>query len=336
PQIGFNYLGRYSAADMPEELRGLGWTQVLDVDDADAVWDASMPAMSTLEINSYVTDTAQGPRLNATFAFARGVLAEDEVQELAHLWQTALTALAEYVAAPDVGGLTPSDLPLVAVDQERILEWERAYPGLADVWPLTPLQSGLLFHSRFSDAPFDVYQVQLVFHLSGRVEPERMRAAGQALLDRHANLRSAFVPHSGGWAQLVTDEAELPWHEADLRAVPEGERAEAFERLLAEDQQTRFDPASPPMMRLTLVRLEEERSELVFTAHHVLFDGWSIPLLLQDLLRLYGCGGDPGGLPAERGYREFLAWLAGQDPDAAARAWAEELDGVDEPTLLAP
>ncbi|MEU5647657.1 condensation domain-containing protein, partial [Streptomyces milbemycinicus] len=336
PQIGFNYLGRFSGADMPEELRGLGWTQVLDVDDADAVWDASMPAMSVLEVNSYVTDTAWGPRLDATLAFPTGVLAKDEVRELARLWRAALTALAEHVARPGAGGLTPSDIALVSADQRQILEWERAYPGLVDVWPLTPLQSGLLFHSRFVDAPFDVYQVQLVFHLSGWVDAERMCAAGQALLDRHPNLRSAFVADAGGWVQLVVDEVELPWREVDLRRLSEGERAEAFEGLLTEDQRARFDPASPPLVRLMLVRLGEERFELVFTAHHVLFDGWSIPLLLQDVLRLYGLGGDPGGLPRVRGYRDFLAWLAGQDQEAAARAWAAELDGVDEPTLLAP
>ncbi|MEE1742907.1 condensation domain-containing protein, partial [Streptomyces sp. JV184] len=83
PQIGFNYLGRFSATDMPDELRGLGFTQALDVDDADAVLDADMPVLSALEVNSYVTDTARGPRLDATFTFPTGILAKDDVQELA-------------------------------------------------------------------------------------------------------------------------------------------------------------------------------------------------------------------------------------------------------------
>ncbi|MFE9492451.1 amino acid adenylation domain-containing protein, partial [Streptomyces sp. NPDC006641] len=336
PQIGFNYLGRFSATDMPDELRGLGWTQALESVDADAALDADMPVLSALEVNSYVTDTARGPRLDATFTFPTGILAKDDVQELAELWRTALTALADHATKPDAGGLTPSDLPLVSADQGQIQEWERVYPGLTGAWPLTPLQSGLLFHSKFTDAPVDAYQVQLVFHLSGQVDPERMRTAGQALLDRHTNLRSAFLPDAGGWVQLVLDGVELPWRDMDLRTLPEGERAEALERLLADDHHARFDPASPPLLRLALVHLDDDTSELVLTAHHVLFDGWSIPLLLQDLLRLYGSGGDPAALPTVRGYQDFLAWLAEQDQDAAARAWAEELDGVDEPTLLAP
>ncbi|MEE1742871.1 hypothetical protein, partial [Streptomyces sp. JV184] len=143
-----------------------------------------MPVLSALEVNSYVTDTARGPRLDATFTFPTGILAKDDVQELAELWRTALTALADHATKPDAGGLTPSDLPLVSADQGQIQEWERVYPGLTGAWPLTPLQSGLLFHSKFTDAPVDAYQVQLVFHLSGQVDPERMRTAGQALLDR--------------------------------------------------------------------------------------------------------------------------------------------------------
>ncbi|MEU1127793.1 amino acid adenylation domain-containing protein, partial [Streptomyces sp. NPDC005899] len=167
--------------------------------------------------------------------------------------------------------------------------------------------------------------------------PVRMRAAGQALLERHANLRTAFVPHGGsGWVQLVTEGVELPWREVDLRHLPEAERHAELERFLAEDHTVHFDPAAPPLLRLALVRMTEDHSELVLTTHHVLFDGWSIPVLMQDLLRLYGASGAASALPQVRGYRDFLVWLDGQDHDAAAQAWATELEGVDEPTLLAP
>ncbi|WP_431042217.1 amino acid adenylation domain-containing protein [Streptomyces sp. P1-3] len=336
PQIGFNYLGRFSSTDMPEDLRGLGWTQVMDTDDLEVGLDADMPTLSALEVNSFVTDTASGPRLDAQFSFPGGVLSRDEVRELADLWCAALTALARHVAEPDAGGLTPSDLPLVSVGQREIELWEQRYPGLSDVWPLTALQSGLLFQSLLTESDLDIYQVQLAFHVDGQVRPERMRAAGQALLDRHANLRTAFVADADGdWVQLVLDGVQLPWRELDLRALPERERDEAFERFLAEDHTDHFDAAAPPLLRLALVRMEDERSELVMTAHHVLFDGWSIPLLMQDLLRLYGSHGDGTALPKVRGYRDFLGWLSAQDRDAAGQAWRAELAGIDEPTLLA-
>ncbi|WP_165975617.1 non-ribosomal peptide synthetase [Actinomadura rubrisoli] len=341
-QVGFNYLGRFSAAaqHLPEELRGLGFTQVTDVAELaelDAAQDPRMPAPTELDINASVIDTAEGPRLSALFSAPSGVLDPDEVRELADLWCAALEGLARHAAEPGAGGLTPSDVPLVPVGQADIEEWEERYPGLSDVWPSTPLQSGLLFHSLLNDSSFDAYQVQYVLHLSGRVDPARMRAAGQAMLDRHAGLRTAFLPGpTGDLVRLVVDGARLPWRDADLRDLGGTARGEAFERLLAADLGSHFDPAEPPMLRLTLVTLEPERHELVVTAHHALFDGWSVPLLMQDLLRLYGSGGDGSALPPTRSYRDYLKWLSRQDREESARVWARELDGLDGPTTLVP
>ncbi|MFF9899091.1 non-ribosomal peptide synthase/polyketide synthase [Streptomyces longispororuber] len=338
-QITFNYLGRFAAHDGPDQPRG-GFTPVTDADDLTAGLDADMPALGALEINSYVVDGAHGPRLTAEFGFPTRLLTRDDVTELAALWRTALEGLARHVARPGAGGRTPSDVPLVHATQSDLEEWEERHPGLEDVWPLTPAQSGILFHSMLADAEasFDAYHMQFVFHLSGAVEPERMRAAAQGLLDRYANLRTAFTTtsSSGEQVQLVLAHVDLPWQVVDLRAAPEADREERLERLAADDQARRFDPARAPLLRMTLVLTGEDRAELIVAAHHALMDGWSLPLLLQDLIRGYAAGGDLSGLPRIRPYRDFLSWRARQDPEASARAWAEELDGLAEPTLLAP
>ncbi|MER5556917.1 amino acid adenylation domain-containing protein, partial [Streptomyces sp. NPDC002793] len=336
-QIAFNYLGRFSSADMPEHLQGLGWTRSPGTGELIPQMDADMPALSLLDVNALVTDDGEGPQLSARFGFPTGVLSREDVQELADLWCTALEGLTRHTAQQDAGGLTPSDVPLVTVRQGDIETWEKQYPGLVDVWPLTALQSGLLFHAQLADTTFDAYHMQMVHHLSGRVDPDRMRAAGQALLDRYANLRTAFVTNAAGdQVQLVLDGVELPWRHLDVSDAGEDERAEVLRRFLDEDQARHFDPAEPPLLRMTLLTTGPERSELVLTAHHVLIDGWSVPLLMQDLLRLYGSGGDASVLPRVRGYRDFLTWLSRQDQTASADAWAKELEGFDEPTLLAP
>ncbi|MFI7388703.1 amino acid adenylation domain-containing protein [Streptomyces sp. NPDC049813] len=336
PQIGFNYLGRFSAADLPEELRGLGWAQAPE-GGALAALDADMPASCALDVNAVVTDGADGPRLGAVFAFPAALLDTADVDELAVLWQEALTALARHVRTdPTAGGLTPSDLPLVDVAQAELDDWQRRYGALADVWPLTPLQSGLLFHAKLAATGFDDYTMQFAFRLSGPVDAARLRAAGQALLDRHPNLRVACVDTTDGQVQLVPENVVLPWRETDLRGLPdEAARVQAYEELLARDLRTPFDPARPPLLRMALVRTGATESELVLTAHHVLFDGWSLPVLVQDLLRLYAAHAEPEPLPRARGFRTFLTWLNEQDQERSAQAWAHELDGVREPTLLA-
>ncbi|MGW1767924.1 amino acid adenylation domain-containing protein [Streptomyces sp. NPDC002073] len=337
PRIGFNYLGRSSSADIPEELRGLGWTPDTTHKDLIAAPDADMPVLSALEINAVATNTLGGDELTAYFGFPTGVLSRDEVTELAGLWVEALTALARHATTPEAGGLTPSDAPLVKVGQDEIDGWEARFGKLAKVWPTTPVQSGMLFHTMLAGSAFDAYHMQLVFHLSGDVDPQRMRRAGQALLGRYPSLRAAFVNRADGdVVQVIPESVDLPWQHLDLRAAEEAERTETFEAFLAEDRGAHFDVGTAPLIRLALVVLESGQAELVLTAHHVLIDGWSTPLLLKDLLLLYASGGDPSGLPVTRDFGEFLTWRARQDQEESARAWAAELEGVEEPTLLAP
>ncbi|MBL7256050.1 non-ribosomal peptide synthetase [Paractinoplanes lichenicola] len=337
PQIGFNYLGRSSGADIPEQLRGLGWAPDPGYRDLIAAPDADMPALSALEINAVATSTDAGEELTAYFGFPTGVLGRDEVTELAGLWVQALAALARHTTTPDAGGLTPSDAPLVPVSQQEIDAWEARFGALAAIWPTTPVQSGMLFHTMLAGSTFDAYHMQLVFHLSGTVDPQRMHRAAQALVGQHASLRAAFADRADGKVvQVVPRTVTLPWQYLDLTAADEAQRTETFEAFLARDRATHFDVADPPLIRMALVIAEPGRADLVLTAHHVLIDGWSMPLLMRDLLLLYASDGDAAGLPAPRDFGEFLSWRARQDEKEAVRVWAAELAGVEEPTLLAP
>ena len=252
PQVGFNYLGRLNtgAGDGAEG----GWVPVPWAGGVEGAGERVLAAQVAVDVNAAVVDTGSGPVLRAGFAFPTGVLTAAEVGELARRWSAALAGLARHVAAPDAGGLTPSDLPLVQLDQTAIEALEARYPGLREVWPLAPLQAGLLFHALLADRSVDAYLVQLVLELRGPVESARLRAAGQGLLDRHANLRAGFVAAPGGeFVQVVADGVELPWAEADLSGLDAAVREEELERLLARDRATRFDLATAPLLRVLLV-----------------------------------------------------------------------------------
>ncbi|WP_157228940.1 condensation domain-containing protein, partial [Nocardia brevicatena] len=295
-----------------------------------------LPAPAAVDIEAVVTAAGDGPRLAATFSYPAGLLPRNRVQEFAELWLAALTALARHAERPDAGGFTPSDMPLVTVEQADIERWERGYPTLSEVWPLSPLQAGLLFLAQLSASTTDVYVQQAQVDLAGTVDAARLRAAGQAMLGRYPNLRAAFTTDTAGRAvQIVLDEVELPWREVDLSTLPADERESELVRLLAADRATSFDMSVAPLLRFTLVRLDADRVRLVIAAHHILFDGWSMPLLMQDLLVLYALRGDANGLPPVTPYREFLSWLADRDQRESLRAWAAALEGVTEPTLLA-
>ncbi|NGN63412.1 amino acid adenylation domain-containing protein [Streptomyces sp. A7024] len=334
PQIGFNYLGRISGTDVPEHLRADGWGPASWAGELIPAPDPDLPALSALEVNSVATDTADGTRLQAVLMFATGVLSRERAGELAETWAEVLRGMAAYAARPDIGGLTPTDTPLVSVRQDELEAWEERYGRLAEVWPLAPSQSGIQFQAALADGSFDVYHMQFVLHLTGHVDPERLRAAGQALLERYPNLRSAFVTAGDGDpVQVVAEHVDIPWRHVDLTGRSEAEQDEALDTLLAEDRADQLDPTRPPLFRLALLTCGPRQAKVIITAHHTLFDGWSSPMVITDLIRLYSGSRE---LPAVRDYGDYLAWLSRQDREASAARWAAELEGFDEPTLLAP
>ncbi|MEN0135295.1 MAG: amino acid adenylation domain-containing protein, partial [Rhodococcus sp. (in: high G+C Gram-positive bacteria)] len=336
PQISFNYLGRVSETDIPEEFAHLGWTPATDIDDLRGVGNDDMPAAAVLDVNAIVTGVDGESRLTATFSYPRELLSAGDVRELADLWTSALTAVAEHADSGTAGGLTPSDVPLVLVGQRDLELWEEQYTGLSDVWTLSPLQHGLAFHAQLAQDTVDVYTTQTVLELGGVVDADRMRAAIAALLDRHANLRTAFVgATTGELVQVVLDEVDIPWSTVDLGNVGEPSRAAAREEALAADRERRFDLASPPLLRFTLLDGGDGSHALAVTLHHILVDGWSMPLLLKELLVLYATRGDATVLPRVPSYRAFLSWLASRDRAASRDVWAEALAGVEQPTLVA-
>ncbi|MEV4561989.1 amino acid adenylation domain-containing protein [Kitasatospora sp. NPDC049285] len=208
-----------------------------------------------------------------------------------------------------------------------------AQSPIEDVLPLSSLQHGLLFQTLFdSDGP-DVYTVQLAVELRGALDAEQLRGAAAALLRRHPNLRVLFV-HEGmdRPVQVVRRSVEVPWREVDLTA--EGEWEAAFEALKDAERAHRFVLDEDVLLRFVLVRLPGARFRLLLTLHHILVDGWSVPVLLDDLFELYERAGDDTGMRRAAPYRDYLAWLARQDEPAALAAWQRELAGLAEPALL--
>ncbi|MFE7812480.1 amino acid adenylation domain-containing protein [Streptomyces sp. NPDC057433] len=327
PQLAFNYLGRSAvvpgaATDWQPVAAGVAGP------------GPHTPLSHVVAVNAGAEDGDDGPRLRAHFSWAPRLITRQRVEELAGLWARALAAIAAYADAPHFGGLTPSDLADPTLDQAEIEQLEAAHPGVEDVLPLSPLQRGMLFHHLYDDTGTDVYTAQLAFDLDGDVDRDRLHAAAGALLRRHPNLRAGFVQRdSGEWCQVVTRTVRVPWRDEDVSGAADPQAA--AEELTAAARWEPFPLDAPPLARFTLIRLGPGRFRFLMANHHILWDGWSAPVLLRELLTLYRDGADERALPPVPPYRDRLAWLAARDRDAAERAWREALDGLPEPTLLA-
>ncbi len=334
PQIAFNYLGRMGSNELPQHL-DVGWIPASDMGAIDAEPD-DLASVALVDVNAMVTVGADGEQLTASFAYASDAVAREDTDDLAQLWVSALTALVDYARDDSAGGLTPSDVPLVETSQSDIDAWETRYGALDDIWPLTPLQKGFQFHSLAAGIDPDVYMPQIVLALGGELDVTRLRDAAYALVARHQSLRTVFVRDSvGSSVQLVPARGSVQWTEVDLSAMPEAQIDDRCAEIIAADRLARFDLESDPLLRFIVIRLAEGDYRLVTTDHHIVLDGWSMPVLLRELLALYALHADDSALPRPRPYRSYLAWLAAREHDRALTSWTQALEGVTEPTLLA-
>ncbi|OQQ31465.1 non-ribosomal peptide synthetase [Prescottella equi] len=332
PDVMFNYLGRLTLG----EESGGAWTGAPESGALGGAVHPATPLEHVLDVNAVTEDGADGPELVCEFTAADGILDGAAVSRIAARWIDALRALSEHTSALPTATRTAADLTYRGLEYPELRSLADRLGPVEDVVPLTPLQRGLFFLAEL-DADSDVYAMQTVLDLRGDLDRDALRRSADALLARHATLRTGFRASAAGEPIGVVLEApELVWAEVDLTDLPEVQAPERSAAVVARDRVTRFDVGVAPLLRFTLIRLAPRLHRLVFAAHHLLLDGWSSPLVMRELFTLYGAGADVAVLPPVQPFTDYLAWLSEQDADAALQRWSDVLDGVTEPTLVAP
>ncbi|HKV12821.1 MAG TPA: condensation domain-containing protein, partial [Thermoanaerobaculia bacterium] len=328
PEVCFNYLGQLDQA-LPPGSR------------FSAAGEGSGPTQSRRTRRSHPIDVnagVSGGRLRVAFQFDAHARQLSAVQPLAERFHERLLALIAHCRArieERVASYTPADFPLAGLDQRELdrhlgTEW-----GIEDVYPLTPLQEGIFFHSLLAPGT-GVYVGQLTCTLPADLDVQRFRQAWERLVERHGVLRTAFL-----WEgldeprQAVRRSCALPWQDLDWRGLPADEQQRRFEELRHRDRHAPLSFDEAPLLRFALVRLDRAPG-FVWTFHHLLMDGWSLPLLVQELGALYtalGEGREPA-LPPAWPFSDYIAWLRRQDPSRLEPFWREELAGFTAPTPL--
>ena len=208
--------------------------------------------------------------------------------------------------------------------------------NVEDFYPLSPMQKGLLFHSLYAPEQ-SVYFGHVTCRLIGELNAGAFRRAWEDVLRRHAILRTYFVWEGVKEAvQVVCREVELPWREEDWRGFSGEEQGEKLQRYLEQDRREGLDPGHAPLLRFALFRAGEREYEFIWSHHHLLLDGWSMPLLMNEIFALYEghVRGERVELGRPRAYRDYIAWLQRQDGRRAEEFWRERLKGFSTPTPL--
>ncbi|MEM7035044.1 MAG: amino acid adenylation domain-containing protein [Chloroflexota bacterium] len=204
--------------------------------------------------------------------------------------------------------------------------------NVADIYPLTPTQTGMMFHT--IQAPNSgVYITQFCSKIKGDFDRQAFQAACEKVVHHHPILRTIFL-----WEgvekplQVVRQTVDLPWYEHDWKLLSDETQSAKLQAFLQADRLKGIDLRQAPLMRFNLFMLSEDEIQLVWTIHHLLGDGWSTPLIWRDI---FACYQDPHHqIPPSRPYRDYLAWLQKQDQDQAQVFWQQHLQGFAIPNKL--
>lgn len=208
--------------------------------------------------------------------------------------------------------------------------------NIEDIYKLSPMQQGMLFHSLYAPDS-GMYFEQSTYTLQGALDIDGFKRAWQFAINRHPALRTAFM-----WEdleeplQIVNREVDLPFDYLDWMELDKGQQNSTLEQYLVNDRNKGFELSTAPLMRIAMIKIKPDMYYFVWSHHHLLLDGWSQPIIIQDVLASYEAYQQNRSLPAvpARSFREYIAWLQKQDQASAQKYWMDYLVGFYSPTPL--
>ncbi|ACR31379.1 non-ribosomal peptide synthetase [Burkholderia glumae] len=319
PRISFNYLGQFDGSLADDGPFGFA------TEASGAQQPADEALVYAVDVNGMIVDG----RLSLSWRFDPARVSPER--------QHALVAgfgreLARFVAHCEqaVPRATAADFPRAALDEAGFDALGLAGVALEDLYPATPLQQGLLFHSLLEPG---AYLNRKRLTLRGEVDVDAMRRAWQTVIARHPVLRTRFVrAHGGTMLQAVQAAVPLPFELHDWRDRADYEAA--FASWFEAEAPKRIDLDAAPLMHVSLFRRPDGAHDLAWINHHALSDGWSQSQLLGELTRAYlaARAGREAALDAVVPFSRYTDWLAAQ-PDTGDW-WRAQLARVDQPALL--
>ncbi|OQS34427.1 hypothetical protein B0T40_15085 [Chromobacterium haemolyticum] len=317
PQIAFNYLGQFDASLPTDGALAPAPESVGAMEDPDGL----RPRL--IDIVALVSDG----KLSLRWNYGRATLPRATVEALARQMRQRLLALLSLDADAAAAALTPDDFPLAALDEASLPAALGERGDIVDLWSLTPVQEGMLFHSRMeaSSGPAGVYIEQVVAELDGAVDPVLLCQAWEQVLARHDALRVSFA-----WEGLAAPLQRVHRAPALPFSICETPDETALERYLTDDRAAGFALDAPPLMRLALLTRNGAPWRLVWTHHHALLDGWSMAVVFDEALTLYRglSQGQSAALPPAPSFGRFIKWLrAHSDRQAQEDFWRDYFSG---------
>ena len=325
-QVTFNYLGQFDQSFGTDAL-----FHPLE-ESAGLAHDPDAPLPNELSIDSQV----YGGELVLRWTFSRERHDQQVIGDLAEAYLAELHSLIAHCLQDDAGGLTPSDFPLAHLTQVQLDALPVPASAIEDVYPLTPMQEGLLLHTLLEPGT-GLYYMQDRYRINSALDPKRFAQSWQAVIARHEALRASFCWNVGeDMLQVIHKPGSTPIEYLDWSADPQDQQEPRLQALLKAEREAGFDLLNQAPFHLRLIRVGEARYWFMMSNHHILIDAWCRSLLMNDFFDIYTALGEgrDAQLATPPRYRDYIAWLQRQNLNEARQWWQQNLQGFERATPI--
>ncbi|MQG96183.1 non-ribosomal peptide synthetase [Pseudomonas sp. MN1F] len=325
-RITFNYLGQFD-----QQFDEAALFQPLDAP-AGLAHDLDAPLPNWLSIDGQVF----GGALQLRWTYSRERYDTRTIAQLAEAYRQELLALVSHCLVDGNGSFTPSDFPLAHLSQQQIDALPVPAAQIEDVYPLTPMQEGMLLHTLLEPGT-GLYYMQDRYRINSALDPQRFAQAWQAVVARHEALRASFSWNAGQtMLQIIHKPGNTPLDYQDWRGLDEAAQEARLQALHKVEREAGFALLQEAPFHLRLVRVDDQRYWFMMSNHHILIDAWCRSLLMHDFFEIYQALGEgrQAQLPVPPRYRDYIGWLQRQDMDEARSWWQANLAGFERATAL--
>jgi amino acid adenylation domain-containing protein/non-ribosomal peptide synthase protein (TIGR01720 family) len=326
PDVAFNYLGQL------DQMLESASIFALAREPNGPTRDVRNHRTHLLEVNASV----YGGELWLDWSYSAELHDEKTIEKLAANHIQALKDIIAHCLSPGAGGYSSSDFPLAKLSQSRLDELLKNNGPFADIYPLSTMQEGMLFYS-LDATETGMYTEQLSCLFDVDLNVAEFTRAWQHVVARHEILRTSFIwEHVDQPLQVVHPNVPMVIAQQDWREFEPARQQLLLDNFLADDRMLPFELTKAPLMRLALLRLADDSYRFIWTHHHILLDGWSVALLLREVITAYEmfCKGEEPNATPPRPFRDYVAWLQKQDAASAESFWRHELKGFTKPLAL--
>ncbi|MBK5007741.1 non-ribosomal peptide synthetase [Pseudomonas sp. S32] len=325
-RITFNYLGQFD-----QQFDGAALFEPLQAP-AGQAHDPEAPLPNWLSVDGQV----YGGALQLRWTFSAERYDPATIACLAEAYRQELLALVAHCLVDGNGSFTPSDFPLAHLTQEQIDALPVPAAQIEDVYPLTPMQEGMLLHTLLEPGT-GLYYMQDRYRINSGLDPQRFAQAWQAVVARHEALRASFSWNSGeAMLQIIHKPGNLPVDYQDWRGLDDTAQEARLQALHKQEREAGFELLREAPFHLRLVRVANERYWFMMSNHHILIDAWCRSLLMNDFFEVYQALGEgrPAQLPVPPRYRDYIGWLQRQGLEDARTWWQANLAGFERATAI--